>query len=248
MKFTAEFLSELHSLINTENAYYRCMVITPDGVNANKVPYSFRELFPALTPIAYEGNLLFVQPMEKRMDTLPESLQEELSALLKEHHCFLGLSRVDRHEQSIASHFLTALSAIRLGRLLDSKGKQVLFYYADYSTFYLIDLAAKEFLNEHQGGDLVLLTHPSIIHLARYDIKHHTNLQEVVFQYLICDRSVSQAAKKLYMHRNTVLNKLNKIAEITEVSMNDEVTRHQLILSCLILRYYQNVLHEEPKL
>ena len=43
------------------------------------------------------------------------------------------------------------------------------------------------------------------------------------------------------MHRNTVLNKLKKIKELTELNFDNENLRQRLIFSCQILRYYERV-------
>ena len=38
---------------------------------------------------------------------------------------------------------------------------------------------------------------------------------EVVKKYLDCNMNISQAANSLYMHRNTVMNKIDKFIDVT---------------------------------
>ena len=47
----------------------------------------------------------------------------------------------------------------------------------------------------------------------------------------------------MYMHRNTVLNKLNRINEIAEIPLEDGYTQQRMIMSCIIMRYYEDYMH-----
>ena len=48
--------------------------------------------------------------------------------------------------------------------------------------------------------------------------------------------------------RNTVLNKVNKILETIEIPLDDGYLQHRLILSCLILQYYEKVMGRNIRL
>ena len=95
----------------------------------------------------------------------------------------------------------------------------------------------------HHHDDLIYLIHPSIIKICRYDATHKTNLRDVLFYYLLCGCSLNRTAAAMYMHRNTVLNKLNRINEITEIPLEDGYTQQRMIMSCIIMRYYEDYLH-----
>ncbi|MCD8224146.1 MAG: helix-turn-helix domain-containing protein [Clostridiales bacterium] len=98
-------------------------------------------------------------------------------------------------------------------------------------------------MEEHGHNDIVYLMHPSIIKLARYDVAHKTNLRDLLFYYLLCGCSLNRTASLMYMHRNTVMNKLNKINEIIGIPLDDGFVRHRLIISCLVYRYYSDYMH-----
>ena len=54
-----------------------------------------------------------------------------------------------------------------------------------------------------------------------------------------------QTAAATYMHRNTVINKVNKIMELLDLDLEDGNLRQRLILSCQFIRYYENVMNRE---
>lgn len=83
----------------------------------------------------------------------------------------------------------------------------------------------------------ILLTHPDITRLYYYDVENNSNLLDVLSAYLSCGQNVNQTSQMLYMHRNTVLNKLNKIEEFLQHEFDYTTDHFLLLLSCMILRY-----------
>jgi len=52
--------------------------------------------------------------------------------------------------------------------------------------------------------------------IINYDRKHHTELEDTLYNYLMFDSNQKAMAEALYMHRNTINYRLNKIKEITQ--------------------------------
>ena len=102
--------------------------------------------------------------------------------------------------------------------------------------------AAKQFADSMGSTDIILLSDPAIITLYRYDTEHNSNLCDVLFHYLSRGRSVSETAKALYMHRNTVQNKIAKISQLTSLDLADGNVGQRLLYSCQIIRYYTEYL------
>ena len=85
--------------------------------------------------------------------------------------------------------------------------------------------------------DVVFLCHNGVLTLTRYDRAYQNNLRDVLFYYLMNDRSISRTSSQMYMHRNTLIYKVKQIEELLGESLDDPYTRHSLIFSCLLLRY-----------
>ena len=58
-----------------------------------------------------------------------------------------------------------------------------------------------------------------------------------MFIYLQNSHNLTQTAAVLYMHRNTVLNRLNKIRELISLDLEDGQNHFILLLSCMLLHY-----------
>ncbi len=86
---------------------------------------------------------------------------------------------------------------------------QLLFYIDDTSK---IDDYVKEILN------------PLLI----YDKKNNQNLIDTLREYLKCGQNVSQASQNLYIHRNTMIKRVEKIEELLGCSIKNAEVTNQL--------------------
>ena len=103
--------------------------------------------------------------------------------------------------------------------------------------------------NEIAGHDgIVYLAHPAVVALTRYDRNHNDNLRDVLYFYLINDRSITNTASALYMHRNTVLNKVRKINQILGLDLDDRHLRQRLLFSCQLIHYFEDITKKGLKL
>lgn len=117
-----------------------------------------------------------------------------------------------------------------------------IYLYGDYTTYLAIDFCAQHYQTLTGHADIIYLASPAVITLMRYDRMHKTELCDVLLYYLISGCSVIKTSKMMYMHRNTVLNKLNKINQLIHMPLEDGRIQQQLLFSCQIIKYYTEVL------
>lgn len=77
--------------------------------------------------------------------------------------------------------------------------------------------------------------HPEIQKLASTDSSGSDDLLRTLYTYLILGRSASRTADALFIHRNTLRNRLNKIREIMSLDFEDESQFEHILLSLIIL-------------
>lgn len=71
--------------------------------------------------------------------------------------------------------------------------------------------------------------------LYHYDSEHNTNYCETLLAYLVCERNAVATAEKLFLHRNTLRNRLSKIDEIIETDLENVDERMHLMISLNVL-------------
>ena len=76
--------------------------------------------------------------------------------------------------------------------------------------------------------------HPEIKKLAREDYISSDDLLLTLYTYIILGRSVSKTSDVLFIHRNTLRNRLNKIRQIISLDPDDEKQLEHVLLSLII--------------
>ena len=79
-----------------------------------------------------------------------------------------------------------------------------------------------------------------LLRLLDYDQKNGTDLMNTLFEYLENSRNINQTADALYVHKNTLLNRLNRIRTVMDCDLNNNWDRFLLSLSFRVLAY-QNI-------
>lgn len=162
---------------------------------------------------------------------------DAVTHILSYYNGYMAVGNYSKFLTSLAPIYHQTRSAVRLGLTLGGNPKQRVFYYEDYAIYQEIELAAMGLKNIYGITNYVYLCHPALIRLLRYDRKHDNNLCRVLYVYLTTDRNAAEAARELYLHRNTMLYKISKIEEILGQSLDDCMFRSRLLYSYYVLEY-----------
>ena len=111
------------------------------------------------------------------------------------------------------------------------RGTGPLFLYDSYSIYHCLEICASQM-------DLVQLCHSAVLRLESYDRKNGTELLGSLHAYLSCHRNLSEAAAALFVHRNTLSKRLEKINDLIHVDFSDAETVFHLMFSYRIIEYY----------
>ena len=77
--------------------------------------------------------------------------------------------------------------------------------------------------------------HPAVIQLINFDKQNGTDLLDTLKNYLYYTNSPNEAAKALCIHRNTLFYRINKIKDMTEISLNNAEEISTLYFSIRLL-------------
>ena len=79
------------------------------------------------------------------------------------------------------------------------------------------------------------LLHPALAAIKEHDRQHKTDYYQTLFCYLRNERRHQQTAEELFIHRNTLFLRLEKIQELWPLDLDDTEERFYLLFS-----FYQN--------
>ncbi len=146
------------------------------------------------------------------------ALAEALREFLTENGLAGGMSYLFEDVTGLREHYEQASAALLYG-----SGAPGLYAFADCAMRCMIDSFPQERLR--------ILTHPALQRLREHDAEAGSELYETLRVYLRCERSLVKTAAALFIHRNTLLYRLEKLHQLVELDLEDPELRLHLELS-----------------
>lgn len=161
------------------------------------------------------------------------SLMRALANWLEGKKAYCGFSASFQRLANMAQGYQEAKSTLQYGMLLDVKSGRRIFRFYDHLDYQLIGLAAK-------NVDVTSFVHPVLRTLLRFDQKHATDYYTTLAEYLVeeTELTFNEIADKLHVHRNTLRYRIDKICEITGITLSDVTMKQQILFSLLCSKSY----------
>lgn len=210
--------------VNTDNYY-------PQNPFADDMKETLAGLIPHSWSIFHKEYLvLLVDIGEKKEYKNFLTLQQ----FLRQNHVIAGCSDPFQDLYQLPAYFWQAQQAIRWAKVL--KKEELISYYDDYKLFQLIKDANKK-------EQLLRYCTVQVAAIQQYDAANRTEYLKTLFFYLQNRQSIQATADCLFVHRNTVTYRLERIRERFHVDFRDEHVNVQNYLSCLLF-LHQKELYE----
>jgi PucR family transcriptional regulator, purine catabolism regulatory protein len=180
----------------------------------------------SLVSLKSDRVIIFLSDPAARDDRVLEKVTDRLHALGREVADLSVSIGVSRHTSDLAGlrkAFEEALAALKVGRKLQGLG----------STMHFESVGSYKLLLsiwEHDPEELRSLYTETVDAVDRYDKQNDSHLVHTLVTYLNNDENLSQTAKDLYAHRHTIRYRLQKIADITGLSVFRSEDKERLSL------------------
>jgi GAF domain-containing protein len=171
------------------------------------------ELAPRAAVEAGPGPVRAVLAMGTRA---PERIEEVVRAcreLGRRRGAAIGLSELHRAPVDSARAYREALDAAMIGRALLGPGGAI--GYAEVGAYrYLVHIASENAPHDRMRA--------AVDRLIDYDAKRRTSLLDTLERYLAERRSVIESARELFIHPNTLRQRLGRIEELTGLNLDED--------------------------
>lgn len=175
--------------------------------------------------VVYDDNIVLITSCDNKQQFLTSEI-EQLKSFLKSNHIFAGISRCFYSLEEVQEHYLESLTALRLGRSL--RRADYFYPYEEYAIYHLAEsCSGVENLKQN--------CHPSLLKLLEYDKENNTDYTRSLYTYIIHSKNITESANALNIHRNTLFYRLEKIAAIMDIDINNSNTFLHLHISYKIL-------------
>ncbi|MEY2371130.1 PucR family transcriptional regulator [Lysinibacillus capsici] len=221
-----ENLQNQHDLISrkyeTDNIAKKCMNLI----------YEHSSTINGEITCLYRNNKIIIlvgQQDDKQDFTINETKQyaENILQLLVQQHTqtsfLIGIGKEYKHIRFVHKSFAEAHEALRLMHRFEERG--AVAHYADHSIYHFLDSN----INEVQLKDFFLESLGSVF---EHDLLHGTSYLLTLENYFINHMNISETAKEMFIHRNTLIYRIEKIKEIlkTDLKSYEELLQIQLAL------------------
>jgi purine catabolism regulator len=255
----ANYLAEFHSLDPSRS--YICLVIKLENAYENgggdpllartQFTKAKEELINVIDHVAYLSNqsllsihrgtfiISFIKVKENNLNQnsslhLKPFTQELFSALIQTNAKMnprIGVGKASPEFLELRKSYTQAQEAIRIASQVRSDS--VVAFYEELLIYHVLDS-----VNNRETLDEIYQS--ALGRLIEYDKTNRTNLVETLEHYFQSGGNISDAAKTMYLHRNTFIYRFEKIKTILESELKnpDEVFKIQMGL--LIMKILKN--------
>ena len=208
----------------------RFMLAQLTYTNLAELPFSFiswniRNSFSSLKPFVYD-NKLYILKICTEEDSLSTFITPDEERIFR--RCF----RTQNFLCSVSNMFFTLMD-------LSTAARQCKETYARHQTLsndfqYFRDVSLLFVLRELEKLELLdMIESPEYHVLKQYDTVHNNNMCDIFMEYLQNGHNINQTATTVFLHRNTVLNKIKKAMSVMHCDFEDYQTQTAFILSYL---------------
>jgi DNA-binding PucR family transcriptional regulator len=180
---------------------------------AARVEGRLRRLYPRAFFDSRHDCVRAIAPLPTAGAAAVERLRQGSEELANEEGVIVGLSDVDRGAASARRRMREAADAARIGRALVADGGAV--SYEGLGAYkYLVHLELDEAPHDRYRQ--------SVEELIEYDRRRGARLVETLERFLADRGSVAASARALYIHPNTVRQRLERIERVTGLDLGKE--------------------------
>ncbi|HHX60090.1 MAG TPA: PucR family transcriptional regulator [Epulopiscium sp.] len=158
---------------------------------------------------------------------------KHLKEFALENNVIIGVSNVFSDLTLSRKYYLEAKKAIELREKMDNPDQLIEF--KDVGFYALLNEA------EGLGIDVEAYIHPSLRVLRLYDQANQTDLYNTLFMYLKTNQNSVYTGSELFLHRNTVKYRIDKIVEITGIDLASAYEVFSLMFSYRTVGFRLNV-------
>ena len=195
----------------------------------------------------YELTILNIYSDEASIEALSEQQINRIRPILEKYAAYCGVSAAFSSLRDLKTATIQATRAQRIGLKLWDSGDywnvnhffsetqksrydNMVYLYDKYFPYYMIHVAKENSVDVFHNTQYGLM----LDKLKEIDRENNSNLVQILYCHLICERRATNTGKLMHMHRNNVLYHIARIEEMLSINLDDYMTRYSLITAFLL--------------
>lgn len=163
-----------------------------------------------------------------------DSCLNALSDYLKTYGLSAGISNGFSDITMLNSFFNQSVKAIEINEFYNYTLNYRVVRYTDFSITHLLEIVSKS-----SNIKIIDFCHPTLLYILEYDKKNNTDYLNTLSAYILSNSSIKLAAQVMYIHTNTMYNRITKIRNDFKLDLDNITLIAQLYISFQILGMLQ---------
>ncbi|SCP98489.1 PucR family transcriptional regulator [Anaerobium acetethylicum] len=185
------------------------------------------QILPSSIFAVYE-NTIAILISRSRKDGIKEQEYKRLIDFLKTNNLTSGMSNFFYDLKDARRFYQQALKSVELGQKLGVKSP--IHYYSDNYLYHIFEMCESQ-------ENIHFFIHPGMLKLLEYDQNHGTDFLLTLHEYLESPGQPTQISKRLHIHKNTLLYRMDKIRGIMDCRIESGDEFLSFGLSYKIMKY-----------
>lgn len=182
---------------------------------------NFAHIFHTAWMLWFQGNVVTIIKTDELHDSASNILRNNIS-LFADMSLRFGISDIFEDLYTLPLYHRQSIQALRLAEKLSPN--DYLLEYNDYKHYDLLlsNIDKAPFDSFYSNAFTTLLS---------YDIQNNSSYIETLYQYYIHNKNLAKSAQSLFIHKNTVSYRINKVREIFSFNIENALFRYQFLTS-----------------
>ncbi|MCQ2509207.1 MAG: helix-turn-helix domain-containing protein [Lachnospiraceae bacterium] len=223
------FLDLMHSLGAREGDLWRVASFMPKQkkrslYNRSFISSNIEQTMPGAYCVVVDGQIIVLMNESLYRRSVSPAFTPSISKMLGNFSFYMGISRPFSNVNTFENVYFALRQATYTLSRIPADSKESIHMFDRYALDYLIMYGARE-TNYEQ------ICHPALITLHDHDVRHNTSFTLTIKTYLACNMNAVLAAKTLYIHRSSFINRMERLQKLVALDLTDPEERLYLNLS-----------------
>ena len=222
-------LSEIQWIRNHSHICIQIMIEERDS-RTSTLKYTCSKLenqFENSIVFSWLDSIIMIINLTKNPKSISDLLAE-LKIFLREGLFRAGISMISNDFFKIRESYIQTTLAVKVGEKIDPM--YWYFHFDDYTVQAM-------FYELSKNISLEMFCDTSLYKLLEYDSENDTQLYDTLLIYLNSNMNIAHSAEKLYIHRSTLLYRLERINTLINIDLKNPDSRFKLLLSFHLLKW-----------
>lgn len=219
------------SWIPLDNFYLLYIPIEENSTANFKIEHlrSYLErLSPYFKSVYYNKSIVLLMNYSDNDDM--DNIWMEIKSLIDNHDLKAGVSFSFSSLKRLNKYYEQGKISQHIGSRLNKKSS--MYYFDDYYHLFIMNKLDDDI-------SLIAYCHKGILKLVKSDKKNSTSYASTLYEYINNSYNLTNTAKKLYIHKNTMLHRLDRIKEISGIKSLEMEDMFKIQLTYKIMKYIE---------